>query len=87
MILNHYRKEVIFNDRKKNIVAIPATLPLPRLISEAMTLFSGKAPMRKFIEIEGVRTWFIIYENLPHVMVYNTFLKVGQKMKETLIAL
>jgi len=87
MILNHQRKEVIFNDRKKNFVAIPATLPLPRLISEAMTLFSGKAPMRKYIEIEGIKTWFIIYENLPHIMAYNTFLKVGQKMKETSIEL
>jgi hypothetical protein len=78
---------VIFNDREKNIVAIPASLPLPRLISESLTLFSGKAPVRKFIEIEGIRTWFVIYENLPHIMAYNTFLKVGQKTKETIIKL
>ena len=87
MILNYYQKEVIFNDREKNIVAIPASLPLPRLISESLTLFSGKAPVRKFIEIEGIRTWFVIYENLPHIMAYNTFLKVGQKTKETIIKL
>jgi hypothetical protein len=52
-----------------------------------LTLFSGKAPVRKFIEIEGIRTWFVIYENLPHIMAYNTFLKVGQKTKETIIKL
>ncbi len=87
MVLNYSGKEVIFNDRDKNIVAIPASLPLPRLISEAMTLFSGKAPMRKYIEIEEIKTWFIIYENLPHIMAYNSFLKVGQKMTETSIEL
>ncbi len=85
MILNYFEKEVIFNDREKNIVAIPATLPLPRIINQAMTLYSGKAPLRKFATIEGLKTWFNIYKNLPHVIAYNTFLKVGQRMKETSI--
>ena len=85
LILNHYRKEVIFNDREKNIIAIPAALPLPRLISEAMTLFSGKAPKRLFLEIEGIKTWFNIYENIPPIFASNYFLKVGQSKKELAI--
>lgn len=87
MILNHSRKEVIFNDRDKNIVAIPASLPLPRLISEAMTLFSGKAPKRLFLEIEGIKTWFNIYENIPPIFASNYFKKVGQTKKELTINL
>ena len=87
MVLNHSRKEVIFNDRDKNIVAIPASLPLPRLISEAMTLFSGKAPRRLSLEIEGVKTWFNIYENIPPIFASNYFKKVGQKVKELKINL
>tara|TARA_R110002050_G_scaffold85135_1_gene181721 strand:+ start:339 stop:3185 length:2847 start_codon:yes stop_codon:yes gene_type:complete len=87
MILNHYKKEVIFNDRGKNIVAIPAALPLPRLISEAMTLFSGKAPKRLFLEIQGIKTWFNIYENIPPIFASNYFRKVGQTKKELTINL
>ena len=87
MILNRSRKEVIFNDRDKNIVAIPASLPLPRLISEAMTLFSGKAPKRLFSEIEGIKTWFNIYENIPPIFASNYFRKVGQTKEELTINL
>ncbi len=87
MILNQSRKEVIFNDREKDIVAIPATLPLPRLISEAITLFSGKAPKRLFLEIDGINTWFNIYQNIPPIFASNYFKKVGQTKKETIINL
>ena len=87
IVLNHSRKEVIYNDRFKNVVAVPASLPLPRLISEAMTLFSGKAPKRLFLKIEGVRTWFSIYENIPPIFASNYFKKVGQKVKELKINL
>lgn len=87
MILNRSRKEVIFNDRDKNIVAIPASLPLPRLISEAMTLFSGKAPKRLFLEIEGIKTWFNIYENILPIFASNYFKKVGQTKEELTINL
>ena len=87
MILNHSKKEVIFNDRDKNIVAIPASLPLPRLISEAMTLFSGKAPKSLFIEIKGIKTWFNIYDNIPPIFASNYFMKVGQTKQELTINL
>ena len=87
MILNHFRKEVIFNDRERNIIAIPASIPLPRLISEAMTLFSGKAPRRLYLEIEEIKTWFNVYENIPPIFASNYFKKVGQKKQERTINL
>jgi hypothetical protein len=87
IILNHFRKEIIFNDRERDIIAIPAALPLPRLISEAMTLFSGKAPKRIFLEINGIRTWFNVYENIPPIFATNYFRKVGQTKKELIINL
>lgn len=87
VILNYHEKHVIFNDRGKNIIAIPSALPLPRLLSEAMTLFSGKAPPRLFLEIQGINTWFNIYENIPPIFASNYFKKVGQTVKEQTINL
>lgn len=87
LILKKNNKQVIFNDRDKKIIVVPATLPLPRLISEAMTLFSGKAPKNKKLNINGLHTWFNVYENIPHIFAYNYFRKVGQTIQETKIDL
>lgn len=83
VVLKKARKNVIFNDREKNIIAIPDSLPLPRLISKAMTLFSGKAPKRLKLEINGIITWWNIFENIPHIFANNYFKKVGQEVIET----
>jgi hypothetical protein len=82
IILQHNNKHVIVNDRKKAIIAIPASLPLPRLISEAMTLFSGEAPSRERHNINNYNGWYSIYKNVPHIFAYNFFKKVGQNIIE-----
>jgi len=85
MILRHDGKNVIYIDKARNLLAIPVSTPLPMLLSEAMTLLSGMAPQQALLDIEGVKRWYIIYENIPHLLAYNYFLKIGQKQKETSI--
>ncbi|WP_228851266.1 hypothetical protein [Aegicerativicinus sediminis] len=85
--LNSLKKNVFFNDRELNMVAIPSSLPLPRLLSEALLLYSGKAPKRKLMNFDGQVRWYNIYSNIPHPAAYNTCLKVGQKLQEKTFAI
>lgn len=80
--LNYIKKQVFYNDRKKQMVAIPSSLPLPRLLSKALVLYSGKAPARMRLNLDGNFKWYNIYTNIPHIAAFNTCLKVGQKLQE-----
>ena len=82
ILLNKHGKQIIYNDRNKELIAIPAATPLPRLIAEAMTLFSGRAPSQRFLSIGEHKTWFNLYYNIPHVFAYNVFKKIGQTINE-----
>jgi hypothetical protein len=45
LILSEYKKNVIIYDKRLQILAIPATLPLPILLARALTLCSGRSPL------------------------------------------
>lgn len=78
--LKHYQKEVILFDNTNNKVAIPISTPLPRLLSEAIMLLSGKAPDFKVIANKKYR----VYENVIGIFTQNVFrLKLGQKAINT----
>lgn len=77
MILKHYQKQVIFRD-KKEMTAIPSGTPLPRLISEALMLCSGKIHEQKYLEINDMKTIFNLYDNVIGYMLHNEFSKIGQ---------
>lgn len=79
LILKHFEKKVIFNSANC-LTAIPTGMPLPRLISEALLLLSGKIPRQKFLEINGIKTYFNLYDNLVDIMSFNEFLKIGQPL-------
>jgi hypothetical protein len=73
--LKHFQKEVILFDNSSNKVAIPIATPLPRLLSEAIMLLSGRAP--DFKEINGKK--YRVYENVVGIFTQNLFrLKLGQ---------
>lgn len=73
--LKHSQKEVILFDNSSNKVAIPIATPLPRLLSEAIMLLSGKAP--DFKEING--KIYRVYENVVGIFSQNLFkFKLGQ---------
>lgn len=75
LVLKHFEKNIILFDNIKNKVAIPASTPLPRLLSESIMLLSGKAP--DFQEINGKK--FKVYENVVGIFTQNLFQsKLGQ---------
>ncbi|WAC41070.1 hypothetical protein [Pedobacter sp. SL55] len=73
--LKHFDKNEILFDSTSQKVAIPVSMPLPRLLSEAIMLLSGKAP--DFKEINGKK--YRVYENIIGIFTQNLFkLKLGQ---------
>ncbi len=45
LVLSEYKKNVIIYDKRLQILAIPATLPLPILLARAITLCSGRSSL------------------------------------------
>ena len=83
MVLNHHDRNVVLFERMDltiDVIAVPVTLPLPRLLAESLTLFSGEAPLRKRMEVDGVTRWYNVYISIPHVFAHNYFMKVGQSL-------
>ena len=72
--LKHFKKDVILFDSKRNKVAVPIELPLPRLLAETIMLLSGLAPNFRIIEEKKYR----IYENIPSIFTQNLFSRLGQ---------
>tara|TARA_R110000751_G_scaffold123489_2_gene224386 strand:- start:9788 stop:12619 length:2832 start_codon:yes stop_codon:yes gene_type:complete len=72
--LKHFKKDVILFDSKRNKVAVPIELPLPRLLAESIMLLSGLAPNFRIIEEKKYR----IYENIPSIFTQNLFSRLGQ---------
>ena len=75
--LKHFRKNIILYNPKNEKVAIPTSLPLPRLLAESIMLLSGLAPVYSRIDSKGYR----IYENIPSMFIHNLF----DKLKQTTI--
>jgi hypothetical protein len=75
LALKYYNRNVILYDSKKEKVAIPVELPLPRLLAESIMLLSGLAPIHDYIEGKAYR----IYENIPSIFIQNLFSKLKQK--------
>jgi hypothetical protein len=70
--LKQYNKQVIRKGNGK--VAIPISLPLPRLLAESILLCSGIAPATIYIDGIGYR----VYENIHSIFIDNLFNKLGQ---------
>ncbi len=85
MVLKHYGKHVIFYDKDTGLFAVPASVPLPRLMMEGIILCSGFAPVKVWLKIEEYETYWHIFDNVPSNLVYNEFQKIGQRLRETKI--
>lgn len=77
LVLKHQNRHAVFVDLN-GLTAIPAGMPLPRLMSEALLLCSGTIPEQKYMEIDGVQTIFSVYGNVVKIMLDNEFSKIGQ---------
>lgn len=56
-----------------NNLAIPASLPLPKLISRIILQLSGEAPEFKLMNLKGKSVWYNIYRNVPSQFTENFF--------------
>lgn len=80
--LKHFNKNEILFDSTSQKVAIPVSTPLPRLLSEAIMLLSGKAPDYK--DVNGKK--YRVYENVVGIFTQNLFrLKLGQIAINTIL--
>jgi hypothetical protein len=80
MVIKQAGRQVIFYDSSKQIAAIPASLPLPRLFAESVALLSGRAPLNKSLNLDGQQLWYVLFENVPSIFIQNFFMKLGQKV-------
>ncbi|MBU0486322.1 MAG: hypothetical protein KKD31_00050 [Bacteroidetes bacterium] len=56
-----------------NNLAIPASLPLPKLFSRIILQLSGEAPDFKQMNLKGENVWYNIYRNVPSQFTENFF--------------
>jgi hypothetical protein len=56
-----------------NNLAIPASLPLPKLFSRIILQLSGEAPDFKQMNLKGENVWYNIYRNVPSQFTANFF--------------
>lgn len=56
-----------------NTLAIPASLPLPKLFSRIILQLSGEAPDFRQINLKGKNVWYNVYRNIPSIFIENFF--------------
>lgn len=76
---------VIFFDKRKQLLAVPSFAPLPRLLARSATLCSGLAAssvtLSKTVGDIPDGTALDIYHGVPENMAYELANKVGQKLR------
>lgn len=63
-------RQIFFND---SAIAVPASLPFPKLISRLMVQMSGQAPDFKQLNLSGTSMWYNVYRNVPSMLSRNFF--------------
>ncbi|MER3373319.1 MAG: hypothetical protein RIM83_01625 [Allomuricauda sp.] len=56
-----------------NNLAIPASLPLPKLFSRIILQLSGEAPDFRRMNLKGKNVWYNVYRNIPSLFTENFF--------------
>jgi len=83
-ILNKLGVHVLIYDEAKQLLAVPVTIPLPKLIARAVALCSGTPPLLQRIESEKIRMYrnplFYIYRDIPVEIAEVITQKTGQKI-------
>lgn len=83
LVLHQLGKQVAFRRLNHNQVAIPATLPLPRVLARGFSLLSGRIPVREEINLDGTRRPYLLYENAGNILSDNYVKKLGQQIQST----
>jgi hypothetical protein len=80
IIIKRAKRQVVIYDSQKQVVAIPASMPLPRLFAESIALLSGRPSHTKSLSLDNHHHLFVLFENIPSVFIQNCFMKLGQKV-------
>ena len=96
LVLNNYSEkergygcDVMFSKPKEiyynaNSLAIPANLPLPRLMARILLQISGNLPAFKQLELNEKSRWYNVYQNLPSQFIDNFFrFKLNMNIERT----
>jgi len=83
-ILNKLEVHVLIYDEANQLLAVPVTIPLPKIIARAAALCSGTPPLLQRIESEKIRMYrnplFYIYRDIPVEISEVIAQKTGQKI-------
>ena len=71
LILSKNRKNVILFDRLNNIIAVPCSVPLPKLIFKSFVLMSGEIPEVRDIKFNGITKKYHLFKDIPRTTSYN----------------
>jgi hypothetical protein len=84
LVLRKSGKSVILYDEAGKLLGIPLTVPLPKILSRAAALCSGKAPSICMVNREKIMmpdsTLLNLYEEVPEVIAQMIAKKTGQKL-------
>lgn len=74
-------REIYFNT---NCLAIPASLPLPKIMSRILLQISGDLPNFKQLKLNDKSRWYNVYKNLPTQFIENFFrFKLNMNIERT----
>jgi hypothetical protein len=69
---NYFAKPVEIFCNANNL-AIPASLPLPKLFSRIILQLAGEAPDFRQMNLKGKNVWYNVYRNIPSLFIENFF--------------
>lgn len=87
LALKYDNVDALFYNEKTNLLAIPAFVPLPRILARATAMCSGKIPKRLILLFNSAeKMQFDIYEGVTKTIALLIAEKVGQRLiKRSLI--
>lgn len=86
LALKYDSVDILFYNEKTNLLAIPAFVPLPRILARATAMCSGKIPKRLILQFKSAdKMPFDIYDGVTKTIAMLIAEKVGQRLiKRTL---
>ncbi|CAG7658401.1 hypothetical protein ACFQI7_32540 [Paenibacillus allorhizosphaerae] len=86
LVLGRHKCHILLYDERKQKMAVPITVPLPKYLARAIALCSGVAPRKKELHQQiGVLKkgiTLLIYEKVPQGMAHQLGRKLGQTLQE-----
>lgn len=87
LALKYNNVDVLIFNEKTNLLAIPAFVPLPRLLARATAMCSGKIPKRAVLQLRSSTSMpYDIYDGVTRTIALLIAKKVGQNLIKSSLA-